>query len=41
MIIFNKSVQHIHITSGQYKGFAAVFHMQQTFTPFAIFLWEH
>lgn len=38
MIIFNKSIQHIHITSGQIQSFAAVVPVQQTCTSFIGFI---
>lgn len=37
MIIFNKSIQHIHITSGQIQSFAAGVHVQQTCTSLQFF----
>lgn len=38
MIIFDKSIQHIHITSGQTQSFAAVVRVQQTCTPLTALL---
>lgn len=40
MIIFNKSIQHIHITSGQIQSFAAVVPVQQTCTSFIGFFFS-
>lgn len=41
MIIFNKSIQHIHITSGQIQSFAAIVCVQQTCTSFTVFFSEN